>query len=73
MAASALACRRTLPWVRAAAAARRARALTVRAVPGYVSTPLSKAGTPVKVEVRGKVNEAVVTKMPFVPTHYYKG
>ena len=43
------------------------------AVPGYVSTPLSKAGTPVKVEVRGKVNEAVVTKMPFIPTHYYKG
>ena len=44
-----------------------------RAVPGYVSTPLSKAGTPVKVEVRGKVNEAVVTKMPFVPTQYFKG
>ena len=42
-------------------------------MPGYVSTPLSKAGTPVKVEVRGKVNEAVVTKMPFVPTSYFKG
>ena len=42
-------------------------------LPGYVSTPLSKAGTPVKVEVRGKVNEAVVTKMPFVPTSYFKG
>ena len=40
---------------------------------GYVSTPLSKAGTQVKVEVRGKVNEAVVTKMPFIPTHYFKG
>ena len=41
--------------------------------PGYVATPLSKAGTPVKVEVRGKVNDAVVTKMPFIPTHYFKG
>lgn len=40
---------------------------------GYVTTALSKAGTPVKVEVRGKVNDAVVTKMPFVPTHYFKG
>ena len=47
------------------------RAVTL--APGYVSTPLSKAGTPVKVEVRGKVNDAVVTKMPFVPTHYFKG
>ena len=50
------------------------RALTVRLRrAGYVTTALSKAGTPVKVEVRGKVNDAVVTKMPFVPTHYFKG
>lgn len=40
---------------------------------GYVTTAMSKAGTPVKVEVRGKVNDAVVTKMPFVPVHYLKG
>ncbi len=41
--------------------------------PGYVTTALSKAGTAVKVDVRGRVNDAVVTKMPFVPTHYFKG
>jgi glycine cleavage system aminomethyltransferase T len=40
---------------------------------GYVTTAQSKAGTPVKVEVRGKVNDAIVTKMPFVPVHYFKG
>lgn len=45
----------------------------LRSAPGYVATPLSKAGTSVKVDVRGKVNEAVVTKMPFIPTHYFKG
>ncbi len=32
----------------------------------------AKAGTALKVEVRGKQNDAVVTKMPFVPTPYYK-
>lgn len=40
---------------------------------GYVATALSKVGTALKVDVRGKVNDAVVTKMPFVPTNYYKG
>ena len=38
-----------------------------------MTTAQSKAGTPVKVEVRGKVNDAVVTKMPFIPVHYFKG
>lgn len=42
-------------------------------VPGYVDNALSKAGTALKVDVRGKINDAVVTKMPFVPTHYFKG
>ncbi|PNW85588.1 hypothetical protein CHLRE_03g193750v5 [Chlamydomonas reinhardtii] len=39
---------------------------------GYVDKDFAKAGTALKVEVRGKVNDAVVTKMPFVPTPYYK-
>eukprot|EP01026_Neomeris_dumetosa_P039151 TRINITY_DN3206_c1_g1_i1.p1 TRINITY_DN3206_c1_g1~~TRINITY_DN3206_c1_g1_i1.p1 ORF type:complete len:403 (-),score=44.79 TRINITY_DN3206_c1_g1_i1:156-1364(-) len=40
---------------------------------GYVSKAYAKAGTELKVQVRAKVNDATVTKMPFVPTHYYKG
>ncbi|KXZ44287.1 hypothetical protein GPECTOR_70g518 [Gonium pectorale] len=39
---------------------------------GYVDKDFAKAGTALKVEVRGKQNDAVVTKMPFVPTPYYK-
>ncbi|KAG1675691.1 hypothetical protein FOA52_002400 [Chlamydomonas sp. UWO 241] len=39
---------------------------------GYIKKGMDKAGTAVKLEVRGKANDAVVTKMPFVPTHYYK-
>lgn len=39
---------------------------------GYVIKAHGKAGTELKVEVRGKQNDAVVTKMPFVPVHYYK-
>ncbi|XP_062923895.1 aminomethyltransferase, mitochondrial [Mobula hypostoma] len=38
---------------------------------GYVDTEYSKSGTPIKVEVRKKIVDAVVTKMPFVPTKYY--
>ncbi|XP_072928619.1 aminomethyltransferase, mitochondrial [Hemitrygon akajei] len=38
---------------------------------GYVDTEYSKSGTSIKVEVRKKVVDAVVTKMPFVPTKYY--
>lgn len=40
---------------------------------GYVEKKHGKAGTELKVVVRGKVNDAVVTKMPFVTTTYYKG
>jgi len=40
---------------------------------GYVDKPFAKAGTELKVVVRGKVNDATVTKMPFVPVTYYKG
>ncbi|CAM6123379.1 unnamed protein product [Calypogeia fissa] len=39
---------------------------------GYVESGNHKAGTNVKVNVRGKANDAVITKMPFVPTTYYK-
>lgn len=39
---------------------------------GYISSALAKVGTEVKVEVRGKQNAAVVSKMPFVPARYYK-
>lgn len=39
---------------------------------GYVKSDLSKLGTKLKVVVRGKQGDAEVTKMPFVPTKYYK-
>ncbi|XP_069796014.1 aminomethyltransferase, mitochondrial isoform X1 [Narcine bancroftii] len=38
---------------------------------GYVESEYSKLGTPIKVEVRKKMVDAVVTKMPFVSTKYY--
>lgn len=39
---------------------------------GYVKSGLHKAGTKVKIVIRGKSYEGTVTKMPFVPTKYYK-
>jgi aminomethyltransferase len=39
---------------------------------GYVDKAYAKAGTELKVVVRGKASDAVVTKMPFVPVHYHK-
>ncbi|KAK4711434.1 hypothetical protein R3W88_005947 [Solanum pinnatisectum] len=39
---------------------------------GYVKTGNHKAGTNVKIVIRGKSYDGVVTKMPFVPTKYYK-
>jgi aminomethyltransferase len=39
---------------------------------GYVETASSKEGTPVMLSVRGKMQPAVVTKMPFVGVSYYK-
>ena len=39
---------------------------------GYVPKALAKAGTEVQVETRGKKTRAVVKKMPFVSTTYYK-
>lgn len=37
----------------------------------YVPLSMSKNGTKVNLQVRNKVVEAVVTKLPFVPTNYY--
>ncbi|KAI2629820.1 glycine cleavage system T protein [Hypoxylon sp. NC1633] len=39
---------------------------------GYVRDGLHKAGTEVQVLVRGRRRGAVVTKMPFLPSKYYK-
>jgi aminomethyltransferase len=40
---------------------------------GYVREGMHKAGTEVDVLVRGRPRKAVVVKMPFVETKYYKG
>jgi len=37
----------------------------------YVPKKMSKTGTKVKVQVRNKMVDAVVSKMPFVPAKYY--
>lgn len=39
---------------------------------GYVAKEVSEIGAAVKVEVRGKLLPATVTKMPFVPASYYR-
>nr|CAH7714095.1 unnamed protein product [Callosobruchus chinensis] len=38
---------------------------------GYVPTPYSKVGTKVKLQIRNKLYDAIVSKMPFVSAHYY--
>ena len=38
---------------------------------GYISTPLSTVDTKVKIEIRQKKHDAVVVKLPFVPTRYF--
>lgn len=40
---------------------------------GYVKDGFHKAGTEVDVLVRGRPRKAIVAKMPFVPTKYWKG
>ncbi|KAI6249889.1 Aminomethyltransferase, mitochondrial [Erysiphe necator] len=40
---------------------------------GYIKDGFHRSGTHVKVLVRGKKREAHVTKMPFLPTKYWKG
>ena len=39
---------------------------------GYVKSGTHKTGTKVKIEIRGKAYDGTITKMPFVPTKYYK-
>ena len=39
---------------------------------GYVATPLAAPGTGLKLEQRGKLFEATVTPMPFVPHRYHR-
>ena len=39
---------------------------------GYVATPLAEAGTELKLEQRGKLFEARVAAMPFVPHRYQR-
>ncbi|KAL3788612.1 hypothetical protein ACHAWO_011828 [Cyclotella atomus] len=39
---------------------------------GYVESGLSKPGTEVMLSVRGKMQKAEVTKMPFVDSRYYR-
>jgi len=40
---------------------------------GYVKSSESEVGKKIAVKVRGKVNEAKIVKMPFVPQRYYRG
>lgn len=40
---------------------------------GYVKDGFHKSGTELDVVVRGRHRKATVTKMPFVPTRYWKG
>ncbi|KAI1005528.1 Aminomethyltransferase [Podosphaera aphanis] len=40
---------------------------------GYIKDGFHKSGTDVEVIVRGKKRKAQVTKMPFVPSNYWKG
>lgn len=39
---------------------------------GYIKDGMHKSGTEVQVVVRGKARNAVVAKMPFVPSKYFK-
>ncbi|HVM21686.1 MAG TPA: glycine cleavage system aminomethyltransferase GcvT [Sphingomicrobium sp.] len=39
---------------------------------GYVATPLAEAGTALKLEQRGKLFDARVAPMPFVPHRYHR-
>ncbi|KAI9294970.1 aminomethyltransferase [Neoconidiobolus thromboides FSU 785] len=39
---------------------------------GYVATKLAKSGTELKVKIRNKQYQAVVSKMPFTPAGYYR-
>lgn len=38
---------------------------------GYIQTSMFKVNMPIKVEVRKKMYDAHITKMPFIPANYY--
>lgn len=38
---------------------------------GYIDAAFQKSGTPVKFEVRKKMHDGKVSKMPFVPSNYF--
>jgi glycine cleavage system aminomethyltransferase T len=40
---------------------------------GSIKSGHHKQGTEIKIEVRNKLHDAEITKMPFVETKYYKG
>ena len=40
---------------------------------GYVETRCTKADTPITAEVRGKMHDAMVVRLPFVEQRYYRG
>ena len=40
---------------------------------GYVASRYQKAGSELLVDVRGKMQPLIVTKMPFTPANYYRG
>ncbi|EEC42576.1 glycine decarboxylase t-protein [Phaeodactylum tricornutum CCAP 1055/1] len=39
---------------------------------GYVETASAKAGTPIMLKIRNKMQKAEITKMPFVESRYYR-
>mmetsp|Transcript_9531 Transcript_9531/g.14723 ORF Transcript_9531/g.14723 Transcript_9531/m.14723 type:complete len:409 (+) Transcript_9531:133-1359(+) len=39
---------------------------------GYVDAGSAKAGTPISLKIRNKMQTAEITKMPFVPSNYYR-
>ena len=39
---------------------------------GYIKDGMHKSGTEVNVVVRGRKRKAVVAKMPFIPSKYFK-
>jgi aminomethyltransferase len=39
---------------------------------GYVATAYTKVGTPLLLKIRGKLQPAEVTKLPFVESRYYR-
>ena len=40
---------------------------------GYVETRCTKADTPITAQVRGKMHDAMVVRLPFVEQRYYRG